>query len=92
MSFQDRIDRRQCLRKFSLNIIHFCFVNDSPSEIHLGTTVNISNTGICLFTANHLKEGESILIQNDVLLLKATVRWVKNFEQNFCKVGLMFIE
>lgn len=94
MLTQDGIERRQCLRKFSLNTIQFCFVHDSPGEIRHGATVNISDTGMCLFTSNHLKEGESIIIQNDVLLpsQKATVRWVKNFEQNFWKAGLMFIE
>jgi hypothetical protein len=94
MPFQDRIERRQCRRNVSLNTIRFCFVDDSPDEISLGATVNISETGMCLLTSNHLKEAESIIIENDVLLpsQKATVRWVKNYEQIFCKAGLMFIQ
>jgi c-di-GMP-binding flagellar brake protein YcgR len=94
MSFQDRIERRQYQRNVSLNIIQFCLVNDPPSEISSGATVNISNTGMCLLTSNNLKESESIIIQNDVLLpsQKATVRWVKNYTQNLFKAGLMFIE
>lgn len=94
MPFQDGIERRQCGRSVFLNTIKFCFVNDSPGEISLGATVNISNTGMCILTSTHLKEAESIIIQNDVLLpsQKAVVRWVKNYEQNFCKAGLMFIE
>ena len=94
MSFQDRNKQRQCPRNRSLNIIQFCFVNDSPGESRLGTTINISNTGMCLYTFNRLNEGQNIIIKNDVssLFQKANVRWVQNYGKNFCKAGLMFIE
>ncbi len=60
----------------------------------MGATVNVSDSGMCVVTSNHLREGECITIEDELALLshKATVRWVKNFQQNFCKAGLMFIE
>jgi len=94
MLFQDGSKQRECPRTFSLNVIQFCVVNDSPGEIRLGTTINISNTGMCLYTFYNLNEGENIIIQNDVSLLfqKANVRWVKNYGKDLCKAGLNFIE
>lgn len=94
MSFQDRNKQQQCPRTVSLNVIQFCVVNDSPGEIRLGTTINISETGMCLYTFNNLNEGDNIIIQNDVSLLfqKANVRWVKNYGKDLCKAGLKFIE
>jgi hypothetical protein len=94
MTFGNRNRQRQCPRTVSLNPVHFYFVNDSPGEIHLGTTLNISTSGMCVYTLNRLNEGERIIIRDEDLLLSrtATVRWVKNYGENFCKAGLMFIE
>jgi hypothetical protein len=94
VAFQDRDKQRQCPRTVSLNPVRFRFLNDSSAEIHLGTTLNISTAGMCLYTLNHLRKGESIIIRDEDLLLsrKATVRWVKNYGETFCKAGLMFVE
>jgi hypothetical protein len=94
MSFQDREKKRQCPRTVSLNTVRFCFANDSPGELRLGTTINISTTGMCLYTLNRLKEGQSIVIRDEALLVskKATVRWVKRYGEKFCRAGLMFVE
>jgi hypothetical protein len=94
MSFQDKDEQRQCQRSVRLNTIRFSFVDDSPWEIRLGTTLNISTTGMCLYTLHHLAEGENIVLQDDELSLfrKATVRWVKRYRENFCKAGLMYIQ
>jgi hypothetical protein len=77
-----------------MNTIRFSFVNDSPWEIRLGTTLNVSTTGMCLYTLCQLKEGEKIILQDDELSLfrKATVRWVKHYRENFCRAGLMYIQ
>ncbi len=94
MSFEDRTKQRQCPRTVSLNPVRFRFVNDSSGELRMGTTINISTTGMCLYTLNRLKEGDSVMIRDDDVLLlsrKATVRWVKNYGKTFCKAGLMFV-
>ncbi len=60
----------------------------------MGATVNVSDSGMCVVTSNHLTEGECVIIKNDLSLLsrKAAVRWVRSYQQNFCKAGLQFIE
>ena len=86
-------ERRSHLRKVSLNSIEFCLDQHTPGETHLGATVNVSDSGMCVVASYLLKEGESITIKNDLRLpsQRATVRWVKIFQQTlFCKAGLMF--
>jgi hypothetical protein len=92
--FQDTDKLRQWPRTVSLDTIQFCFAEDFTGEVYLGTTINISNTGICLYTLCRLKEGDSIIIKDDVPppYRRATVRWVKNYGAALCKAGLMFIE
>ncbi len=94
MLSQDIEEQRPCPRTVSLDTIQFCFADDFTGELRLGTTINISSTGICLYTLNHLKEGDSIMIKDNVLpsFRKATVRWVKYYGNTLCKAGLMFIE
>ncbi len=60
--------------------------------MRMGATVNISDAGMCVVTSSHLREGDSIIIRNELALLsrKATVRWVRNYRHNFCKAGLLF--
>jgi hypothetical protein len=94
MLLQDLEEERPCPRTVSLNTIQFCFADDVAREPCLGTTINISDTGMCLYTRNRLREGDSIIIKDAVPLpsRRALVRWVKNFGSTLCKAGLMFIE
>jgi hypothetical protein len=94
MPYSNGIDRRIHLRNVSLNRIQFCFAHDPPAKMHMGATINISHSGLCVVTSDHLRQDECIIIKNDLSLLsqKATVRWVKSYQQNFCKAGLMFID
>jgi hypothetical protein len=94
MSFQGRDKKRQSTRRVSLSGIRFSFVDDPRRKARIATTMDISDTGMCLYTLCHLEEGEKIIIQNNDLSLswKATVRWVKHYGKNFCKAGLMYIQ
>jgi hypothetical protein len=94
MPYKSGIDRRVHIRNVSLNRVQFCFYHDSPAKTRMGATVNVSDSGMCLITSSQLREGECIIIKNELSLLsqKATIRWVRNYQQNFCKAGLMFIE
>jgi hypothetical protein len=94
MEFQPTTERRIYRRNMSLNSLQFCFDHDAPAKTRMGATVNVSHSGMCLVTSSQLKEGEYIFIKSDLSLLasKAVVRWVKNYQQNFCKAGLQFIE
>ena len=77
-----------------MNTIRFSFAHDSPWEIRLGTTLNVSAGGMCLYTLCDLKEGENVILQDNESSpsRKATVRWVKHYRENFCRAGLMYID
>ena len=94
MPYTSGIDRRVHTRNISLNSVQFCFDHDSPEKTLMGATVNVSDSGMCLVTSSELREGECIIIKNELspLSRKAIVRWVRNFGQNLCKAGLIFPE
>ena len=58
----------------------------------LGSCVNISEYGMCIYTFDHLDEGETIEIKDTlpVPYKRAAVRW--GYSGNFYKVGLAFID
>jgi hypothetical protein len=87
-------ERRSCLRHVSMNGIEFCFDHDVLAKMCIGATLNVSDSGMCVVTSTHLRGGERITIKNELSLFsqKAIVQWIKNFQQNFCKAGLMFVE
>jgi hypothetical protein len=87
-------ERRTCLRHGTLKSIEFCFDHDFPAKTCIGAAVNISDSGMCVVTSAHLTEGECIIIKNELspFSQKAIVRWIRNFQQNFCKAGFMFSE
>ncbi len=88
------VDRRKHTRKSYGNVIKFTVNPRSTSETLIGVSINISDSGICLYTSDSLQVGESILIQEHlpVRYQKARVVWVKNYHREFYKVGLMFLE
>ena len=88
------IERRKHPRKPYSNVIKFCVNPRCPNTTCIGVSINISDSGICLYTSDNLHKGEVILIQEElpVKYQKATVIWVKNYRQDFYKVGLMFHE
>ncbi len=94
MQLQDIGKERQCPRTVSLDTIRFCLADDLHGELRLATTINVSDTGMCFYTLNRLREGDVVIIKDDFSLSfrKAIVRWVKNYGKTLCKAGLMFIK
>jgi hypothetical protein len=94
MPSPDGTERRTCPRHVSLNSIEFCFDRDEFQKMHIGASLNVSDSGMCVVTSARLREGGRIIIKKELSLFsqKAIIRWVKDFQQNFCKAGLTFIE
>ena len=86
------IEKRKHPRNPYCNVIKFCVNPCSPDKTFIGVSINISDSGICLYTFDNLHTGEVILIQEKlpVKYRKATVIWAKNYQREFYKVGLMF--
>ncbi len=60
----------------------------------IGLGLNMSKSGMCLYTTDNLYEGEEISVQEKLSAKyqKATVTWVKNYHLGFSRVGLTFHE
>jgi hypothetical protein len=86
--------RRQHPRKLYCNIIKFCLKLHSTNKPIRGLSINISNSGMCLYSPDRLCEGEEILIRETlpVKYRKAKVIWVKHYLAGLHKVGLKFQE
>jgi CheY-like chemotaxis protein len=56
-------------------------------------TLNMSESGMCLYLFEQCSEGQAITIESALPsgAQKATVRWVKGLQDNFWIAGLMFV-
>ncbi len=93
MSF-DGIDKRKNERRTFSENIEFSLSPPATEKKMLGSCVNISEYGMCIYTFDRVDEGATIEIK-DVLPVpykRARVRWVKVYSGNFYKVGLTFID
>ena len=85
--------RKKERRLFSENI-KFSVCPPAPCRMLIGSCVNVSECGMCIFTFEQLSEDETIEIKDalPVSHTRATVRWVRAYSGNFYKVGLEFID
>jgi hypothetical protein len=87
-------NRRKDVRKdFSYIVLEFVLHPDTTYEIFVGYTLNLSNTGLCIYTSAVLKTGQTVILKSDTppLYKKAVVRWVDRYDSFFYKVGLEFL-
>lgn len=87
-------NRRKDQRKeFSYIVLEFIMHPDTTYEIYVGYTLNLSDTGMCIYTSAALKTGQELILKSDepCLYKKAAVRWVDRYDSYFYKVGLEFI-
>jgi hypothetical protein len=65
---------------------------DSHYGIFIGFVLDISGSGLCLKTPNHLREGEKIIIKSLLFTSskRAVVRWIQPLDDTYYKVGLEF--
>ena len=87
-------NRRKDQRKeFSYIVLEFVMHPDTTYEIYVGYTLNISDTGMCIYTSAVLKTGQELILKSDEprLYKKAAVRWVDRYDSYFYKVGLEFV-
>ena len=66
----------------------------SPARTYIGAGVNISDTGMCIYTFEPFKEGDEIEIVKKIPIphRKAVVCWVKECCEDFYKIGITFVK
>jgi hypothetical protein len=80
--------RKTCITPFAYR------VPPRVPSLLIGITSNISDSGMCIYSDNHLNEREDIEIRSSlpVPYIRATVRWIKKDAADLYKMGLMFVE
>jgi hypothetical protein len=87
-------DKRKHQRHLFFHKLEYCSVPRSPDDISQGSIINISESGLCMYTARQLAEGDDIEIMNalPVPYQKANIRWVVKYFHDLYKIGLAFID
>ncbi|MEW6109690.1 MAG: PilZ domain-containing protein [Nitrospirota bacterium] len=90
MSYNDN-EKRKNPRHNCLFRISYIVNDKNTEEIFHGHILNISESGICMFTTNILNKDEKITIKNNLPISynSGNVRWVKKFGSNIFKSGVM---
>lgn len=84
--------RRHFRYDFPFTTIEYMLNPDSHYGIFIGFVLDISGSGLCLKTPNHLREGEKIIIKSLLFTSskRAVVRWIQPLDDTYYKVGLEF--
>jgi hypothetical protein len=87
-------DKRKHRRQdFSYAVVEYVLISNSTHETFIGFTLNVSVSGLCLYTPKLLAEGQKITIKSTIPTSSKTamVRWIEKYDDVFYKVGLVFI-
>ncbi len=89
-------ERRKYPRDIVVTTIDYAFSESIHEEVHeaakRAVTVNVSNSGLCLYLFSPVREGQEIKLYASFFpehCKCATVRWVKKISSDLFKVGLM---
>lgn len=86
------LERRGCSRSECDTAVEFGLKGEIPARTHIGAAVDISASGICMYTFDPFKEEDAIEILGDTTVphRTATVRWAKECYKNFYRIGVAF--
>lgn len=87
-------DKREHRRQdFSYAVVEYVLNSNSTHETFIGFTLNVSSSGLCLYTPKLVTEGQTIIIKSTFPTPSKTamVRWIEKYDDVFYKVGLIFL-
>ncbi len=86
----ESIDRRSEPRHTYFSSIEFALQTEHGEELLIGTSINISNSGLCIYSYVPLSVGQEITIKNAFPSRNrtCTVRWMNRLLDDFFMVGL----
>jgi len=87
-------DKRKNLRQdFSYAVLEYVLNSGNNHEAYIGFTLNVSESGLCIYTPKLLNEGQKITIRGAYPIPSkiAVVKWIEKYDDVFYKVGLVFI-
>jgi hypothetical protein len=86
-------EKREYFRFDLANVVELMSGDAPPSDGFRGVTINISETGMCLFVFQPVSRNDRISIVKSMLPLchwQGNVRWVNTLAPEFYKIGLQF--
>ncbi len=88
------IEQRKHGRSNYLGTVHYCLNPHSDGQVLIGSGIDVSESGLSMFSSYPLKKGEGIIIRSKLPVphKRATVKWVKELRENWYQVGLEFSE
>jgi len=86
------IERRRHPRSAYIRTLEYSGSLRALAGVLLCMSVDLSDSGICVYASDPLHEGESIEFKDALRVpyKKACVRWVKRYSKDFYRVGLTF--
>ena len=93
MSTSTDLERRKYIRYDFPSVVEFSLDPETPGEPLKGVTINISNTGMCLYVFSPVREDQVIKFESSILPIshkKATIRWTNKFTDGFYMAGVAF--
>jgi hypothetical protein len=94
MTDMHKSERRSGERYPFLKTIKYICIPDSGGDAFKGVTIDISSAGLCMyiFAGGCIQEGFRVEIRDDLPVPSqtATVRWIRQVEQDLYRVGLQF--
>ncbi|MGE5892542.1 MAG: PilZ domain-containing protein [bacterium] len=93
----ENVERRKFNRNTHTSLIEYAFhtegdvTKDSTAK---GITVNVSDTGLCIYLFNPVNEGQEMKIFKGLFAsesLSARVKWSKQITDDIYKAGLAFL-
>ena len=74
-------------------VVEYVLNPDTTHETFVGFILNVSGSGLCLYTSKLLNVEQEIIIKSNfpVSFKTATVRWIEKYDEVFYRVGLEFV-
>jgi hypothetical protein len=88
----DNNGARKHRRLHFLSSVQYCMTSNADNDTMFGAGVDISNSGMCMYTCCPLEKEQVIFIKSTlpVPYQTAQVKWVKECTASRYKVGLIF--
>ena len=84
--------RKHQRQDFPYAVVEYVLNPYSTNGTFIGFTLNLSDSGLCLYTTKLLNAMQEIVIKGNGLVSSqiATVRWIEKYDDVFYKIGLSF--
>lgn len=79
-------------RRHYLGAVRYCLNPHPDGSLLVGSGIDVSDSGMSMFSSYPLKRGQGVIIKTKLPVphQRATVRWIRELNENWYQVGLEF--